>query len=186
MTIFLAIMALKMVFYFGGIMEFINRFIYSGDDAEEIWTKVINQKYWVIPLRTAYFLFAVIICALVALKVYSTSYLITLLIESVVLFIFETIKNKKIEKVVCSSKHLNGSEFEIDLFEECMILIVDSIDVPIRWDNVDFVVESKNYYCIRLNYGGVIPIHKNGFTQDVDLKMFEEFLFDKTKRKSRI
>lgn len=98
-------------------MEFINRFIYSGDDAEEIWTKVINQKYWVIPLRTAYFLFTVIICVLVALKVYSISYLITLLIEGVVLFIFETIKNKKIEKAVSSSKHLNGSEFEIDLFE---------------------------------------------------------------------
>lgn len=103
-----------------------------------------------------------------------------------ILFVFETIKNKKIEKAVSSSKHLNGSEFEIDLFEECIILIVDGIDVPIRWANVDFVVESKNYYCIRLYYGGVIPIHKNGFTQDVDLKMFEEFLFDKTKRKSRI
>lgn len=167
-------------------MDFVNRFIYSGDDAKEIWTKVINQKYWVIPLRTAYFLITVIICVLVSLKVYSTSYLIALLIEGVILFVFETIKNKKIEKAVSSSKHLNGSEFEIDLFEECIILIVDSIDVPIRWDNVDFIVESKNYYCIRLNYGGVIPIHKSGFTQNVDLKMFEKFLFDKTKRKFKM
>ena len=98
----------------------------------------------------------------------------------------EYYENEEMSKRVCDHLFLIIGVNEIDLFEECIILIVDSIDVPIRWDNVDFIVESKNYYCIRLNYGGVIPIHKNGFTQNVDLKMFEEFLFDKTKRKFKM